>query len=59
VKGYTGIRIHAGNTAKDSLGCLLVGNKRVYNQLFESTAAMRELMLLLDKANDVWIEFVK
>jgi len=59
VKGYSGIRIHTGNTAKDSLGCLLVGKKRAYNQIFESTAAMRELMLLLDKANNVEIEFVK
>jgi len=59
VKGYSGIRIHTGNTAKDSLGCLLVGKKKAFNQIFESTAAMRELMLLLDKANDVWIEFVK
>lgn len=25
VKGYTGIRIHAGNDAKDSLGCVLPG----------------------------------
>ena len=59
VKGYSGIRIHTGNTAKNSLGCLLVGKKKAFNQIFESTAAMRELMLLLDKANDVWIEFVK
>ena len=59
VKGYSGIRIHTGNTAKDSLGCLLVGKKKAFNQIFESTAAMRELMLMLDKANDAWIEFVK
>jgi hypothetical protein len=62
VKGYDGIRIHTGNTAKDSLGCLLVGNKRVYNQLFESTNAMRDLMIKLSEVaekEEITIEFIK
>jgi hypothetical protein len=37
--GYTGIRIHVGNSEKDSLGCLLPGKKRANNMVTESTAA--------------------
>jgi hypothetical protein len=37
--GYTGIRIHVGNSEKDSLGCLLPGRKKANNMVTESTAA--------------------
>jgi hypothetical protein len=37
--GYTGIRIHTGNSEKDSLGCLLPGRKRANNMVTESMAA--------------------
>lgn len=45
VKGYAGIRIHSGNVAADSLGCLLLGkntqkgmvtNSRAYCSTFNS-----------------------
>jgi len=39
VKGYSGIRIHKGNSEIDSLGCLLCGRKRANNVITESTAA--------------------
>jgi len=37
--GYTGVRIHTGNSEKDTLGCLLPGKKRANNMVTESTAA--------------------
>ena len=36
VKGYDGILIHAGNTAKDSYGCLLLGENKVVGQVINS-----------------------
>ena len=34
--GFTGIRIHAGNTAKDTKGCILVGENTSKGTLSDS-----------------------
>ena len=47
VKGYESVRIHRGNTAEDTLGCLIVGLRKAYNSVFESTAAETALMRVL------------
>ena len=57
VPGFDGIRIHPGNTAKDSLGCILVGeNKQIgkvlnsqkwYKALFEKLSAVNHEQIKL------------
>lgn len=52
---FEGIRIHSGNTAMDSDGCILVGLRRSANGVVQSRDAMKKLMAVLDGQNEVWI----
>jgi hypothetical protein len=59
VKGYTGVRMHRGNTVEHSHGCPLVGYKKAYNTIFESTKAENDLMKELSKATETIILEIK
>lgn len=50
VPGFEGIRIHPGNYASDTLGCILVGENKVVGGLVNSTATYHRLMQLLTDA---------
>ena len=50
VPGYEGIRIHTGNTAKDSLGCIIVGKNKVVGKVVESKVTYDKLFPLLEEA---------
>ena len=52
VKGFEGILIHAGNTDKDTSGCLLVGVNRVKGQVINSRETFKELYKLLKDKHD-------
>lgn len=44
VKGFDGVLLHRGNSANDSLGCILLGYKKGENSIFESTKAETNLI---------------
>ena len=50
VPGFTGIRIHAGNTQADTAGCLLVGRIRADDRVEESKLALMHVMEQLRRA---------
>jgi hypothetical protein len=47
VPGFEGIRIHAGNTDKDTEGCLLVGMEKTVDSVLKSRVAFSRLLDLL------------
>lgn len=52
VKGFEGILIHAGNTDKDSAGCLLVGANKVKGQVINSRETFEKLYKVLKESRD-------
>lgn len=62
VNNFTGIRIHRGNTAKDSAGCLIVGFNRKKGMVLDSTICEEKLVKILTKAQskneDITIEII-
>ena len=51
IKGFDGVLLHRGNSASDSLGCILIGYKKGENSIFESTKAEADLVDKLMKHN--------
>lgn len=50
VPNYAGVRIHTGNTALDTEGCLILGKTRSVDFVGESRKAMNEFMPKLESA---------
>lgn len=61
VPEFSGIRIHPGNVAKDTEGCILVGKRKHSGFISNSREAMSDLMTKLEdmvKKEKVFIEIV-
>lgn len=59
VPEFSGIRIHSGNTADDSLGCILVGENKQVGKVLNSRKTEQKLMKILNATDEeIEIEIV-
>ncbi len=61
VPQFEGIRIHSGNTAADSLGCIIVGQNKEVGKVLNSRSTVSKLYPIIEKgckAGKVTIEIV-
>lgn len=56
VPGFSGIRIHGGNRAEDSHGCILVGKVRTRNGVANCPDTVRRIIESIEDAADLGIE---
>ena len=59
VPKFSGVRIHAGNTASDTEGCILVGKNREVGKVLDSRIWLRRLKQKIvgakDRGEAVWL----
>lgn len=59
VPGYSGVLIHAGNTNKDTLGCVLVGKNdvvgKVTNSRYWFNILFTKIKEAINRGNKVWL----
>ena len=59
VPGFSGVRIHVGNTAADTAGCILVGTDRSDSVILHSRVAVERLCGKLNDAEargeEIWL----
>lgn len=57
VPGFSGIRIHSGNSADDSLGCVIVGENKVVGKVINSRATYQRILAKLKHAEECGEDF--
>ena len=55
VPGFEGVRIHAGNTSRDTEGCILVGQNIQVGKVLWSRITLEKLMKLIENEKEIYI----
>lgn len=56
VPGFTGVRIHSGNTQYDTEGCLLAGLSHTGDTVYNSRLAVQLLIPVIETSEESWLE---
>lgn len=55
VPGFEGVRIHAGNTSRDTEGCILVGQNIQVGKVLWSRITLERLMKLIENEKEIYL----
>ena len=55
VPGFEGVRIHSGNTNKDTEGCILVGHNLQVGKVLWSRITLEKLMKLSENEKEIYV----
>ena len=55
VPGFEGVRIHAGNTSRDTEGCILVGQNLQVGKVLWSRITLENLMKLIENEKEIYL----
>lgn len=55
VPGFEGVRIHAGNTSRDTEGCILVGQNLQVGKVLWSRISLERLMKLIENEKEIYL----
>ena len=58
VPGFEGVRIHAGNTSRDTEGCILVGQNLQVGKVLWSRIALEKLMELIKNEKKISLTII-
>ena len=55
VPGFEGVRIHAGNTSRDTEGCILVGQNLQVGKVLWSRITLERLMKIIENEKEIYL----
>ena len=55
VPGFEGVRIHSGNTSRDTEGCILVGHNLQVGKVLWSRITLEKLMKLIENEKELYL----